>query len=75
MGLVAGHEIEIYGSHGFAADDLPPLLDLIAEGSLDPSVLVERQVSLEEGVQVLMDMDKGSPLGISVITRFRSSHL
>jgi alcohol dehydrogenase len=75
MGLVAGHEIEIYGSHGFAADDLPRLLDLIAEGSIDPSVLVERQVSLEEGAQVLMDMDQGSPLGITVITRFRSSHL
>mgnify|MGYP000722382301 CR=1 FL=1 len=28
MGLVAAHEIEIYGSHGFASDDLPHLLDI-----------------------------------------------
>lgn len=75
MGLVAAHEIEIYGSHGFAADDLPRLLDMVAKGSIDPSVLVEREVSLGEGAQALMDMDNGSPLGLTVITRFRNSHL
>ena len=75
MGLVAAHEIEIYGSHGFAADDLPRLLDMVANGSINPSVLVEQEVSLEEGAKALMDMDKGSPLGITVITRFRNSHL
>ena len=75
MGLVAAHEIEIVGSHGFDADDLPQLLDMVANQALDPAVLVERQVSLEQGAAALMDMDHGSPLGVTVITQFRSAHL
>ena len=75
MGLVAAHEIEIVGSHGFSADDLPHLLELVGQRSIKPSVLVEREVSLEEGAAALMDMDSGSPLGVTVITRFRNSHL
>lgn len=75
MGLVAGHELEIFGSHGFAAVDLPKLLDLVDQGYIDPSLLVEREVSLEDGTKELMDMDNGSPLGITVITRFQESRL
>jgi len=75
MGLVAAHEIEIYGSHGFSAEDLPHLLELVGRGSINPSDLIEREVSLEEGAATLMEMDNGSPLGVTVITRFRNSHL
>jgi len=67
MGLVAAREIEIIGSHGFAANDLPDLLRLVADGRLDPGRLVERRVSLEEGAQALQDMDSKSPLGMTVI--------
>jgi alcohol dehydrogenase len=72
MGMVAGKELELVGSHGFAADDLPELLQLVASGVLDPSKLVERQVSLQEGAQAIQDMDHGSPLGITMVTQFRS---
>jgi len=67
MGLVAGRELEIIGSHGFAADDLPDLLQLVANGKLDPGRLVGQIVSLEEGAQALQDMDNGSPLGMTII--------
>jgi len=70
MGLVAGWEIEIYGSHGFSSDDLPGLLDMVAQGGLDPGRLVEREVTLAEGAQAIQDMDKGSPLGITMVTKF-----
>ena len=70
MALVAGRELELVGSHGFAADDLPTLLDMVATGSLDPLQLVEQCVSLEEGAQILMDMDHTSPLGMTMITKF-----
>ena len=73
MGLVAGRELELVGSHGFASDDLPILMDLIAAGRLDPLQLVERYVSLEEGAQILMDMDHTSPLGIAMITNFNAN--
>jgi alcohol dehydrogenase len=73
MGLVAGRELELVGSHGFAAVDLPVLLDMVTTGKLDPLQLVERSVSLQEGAQVLMDMDKKSPLGMTMITDFGAS--
>ena len=70
MGWVAGREIEIVGSHGFAADDLPHLLGLVASNKLDPARLVERCVSLEEGIRTLQNMDNASPIGMTVITDF-----
>lgn len=70
MGLVAGRELELIGSHGFAARDLPDLLGMVADGRLRPMLLVEQCVTLEEGAQTLMDMDKFSPLGMTVITDF-----
>ena len=70
MGFVAGREIEIVGSHGFDACDLPLLLHLISEGRLDVKKLIEKETSLEEGVTTLMNMDKTSPLGMVMITKF-----
>ena len=70
MGAVAGKELEIIGSHGFAASDLPNLLNFVRSGKLQVRKLVENEVSLREGVEALMAMDKYSPLGITVITRF-----
>ncbi|KAL7541864.1 hypothetical protein ACHAXR_011862 [Thalassiosira sp. AJA248-18] len=70
MGMVAGKELEIVGSHGCAAADMPGLLELVQSGRLDPKKLVEREVSLEEGVKALMDMDHGSPIGMVMITQF-----
>ena len=40
MARVAGREIEIIGSHGLAASDMPAILDLVTSGKLDPSLLV-----------------------------------
>jgi len=70
MDLVAGREIEIVGSHGFCATDLPHLLEMVATRRLDPSQLIEREVTLEEGAQAIQDMDRGSPLGIIMVTKF-----
>lgn len=71
MARVAGREIEIIGSHGMAASDMPAILALVEEGKLDPTALVERECSLEEGAKAIEDMDKASPLGMTVVTRFR----
>jgi alcohol dehydrogenase len=75
MGLVVGKELHLIGSHGFDAKDLPDLLALVATNSkiMDPSKLVERHVSLEEGCKALQDMDHTSPLGIVMITSFGST--
>jgi alcohol dehydrogenase len=73
MAIVAGRELELVGSHGFAATDLPTLLDMVSTGKLDPLPLVERCVSLQEGAQILMDMDRTSPLGMIMITNFTTT--
>jgi alcohol dehydrogenase len=83
MNVVAGRELELVGSHGFDAQDLPDLLQLISSSSsnkpqqmatttttMDPCQLVEQEVSLEEGCRILENMDKQSPLGIVMITNF-----
>jgi alcohol dehydrogenase len=70
MDLVAAREIEIVGSHGFAATDLPDLLELVASGKLDPALLIEREVTLEEGAKAIEAMDTRSPLGITMVTKF-----
>ena len=70
MARVAGRELEIVGSHGLAASDMPAILSLVAAGKLDPSRLVERECSLEEGAQAIEDMDGASPLGMTIVTRF-----
>ena len=68
MGLIAGREIEIFGSHGCAAEDMPDILNLVASGRLNPKALVEREVGLAEGAKAIMDMDNGSPIGITMVT-------
>jgi alcohol dehydrogenase len=71
MSRVAGKEITIVGSHGFDANVLPDLLDLVASNpALDPCQLVHAEVSLEEGCRALEAMDRESPLGIVMITDF-----
>jgi len=52
------------------AIDMPEVLSLVVEGRLDPKKLVEREVTLNEGAAALEDMDKGSPIGITMITKF-----
>ncbi|KAL7513405.1 hypothetical protein ACHAXN_010452 [Cyclotella atomus] len=80
MARVAGRELTIIGSHGFSSvnDDrevsaLDHILDLVKQGKLQPNLLVDREVSLKEGVQELMNMNKSSPIGMVMITTFRDS--
>jgi threonine dehydrogenase-like Zn-dependent dehydrogenase len=55
---VIGKELEIYGSHGMAAADYPPLLALVADRTLRPDRLVGRVVGLEEAGAALAAMSE-----------------
>ena len=39
MDVVVAHELEIYGSHGMAAADYPPMLALVADGTASAGVV------------------------------------
>ena len=71
MARVIAWELDLLGSHGMAARDYPEMLALVASGALDPSLLVKREVGLEEGAIALADLDKQGTGGITIINAAR----
>jgi len=68
MDLVVGHELSIHGSHGMAARDYPPMLDLVGSGALRPEQLVSRVIGLDEAPAALSALDgPAAGSGITVI--------
>jgi len=64
---VIAWELEVLGSHGMAAGDYPAMLDMIADGRLDPSRLVGEVVDLDGAAHALEAMDRpGVSAGITV---------
>lgn len=70
MDKVIGNELEIYGSHGIQAYRYPALIDMILTGKLHPELLVQRTISLEESLDVLVNMNSFNTNGVTVITKF-----
>jgi len=56
-GLVVAHELRVAGSHGMAAVDYAPMLDLVADGRLDPAALVARVIGFDDLAAALAAMD------------------
>ena len=69
MARVAGWELEIFGSHGLASHDLPAILDLVASRRLQPDASIQRRVTLQEGCDAIVAMDRSSPLGVTMVTK------
>jgi len=70
--LVIARELEIYGSHGMAAADYPEMLAMVADGRLNPRLLVGDVIALEDAGRALTAMDSPFPTrsGITVaVTR------
>ncbi len=70
MGWVMFNELELIGSHGMQAHAYAPMLAMIVSGKLRPGQLISRQVSLEEGIDVLQSMGGAPPTGVVVIDSF-----
>lgn len=60
MDLVVARELEIYGSHGMAAREYPPMLALVADGTLRPDLLVGEVIGLAEAGDALVAMDRSA---------------
>jgi D-arabinose 1-dehydrogenase-like Zn-dependent alcohol dehydrogenase len=67
MDLVVGRELEVLGSHGMPAVDYPALLELVANGSLDPERLVSRRIGLDEAGVALAAVDDTTQTGITLV--------
>lgn len=73
MGRVIACELDLLGSHGMAALDYPQMLAMVETGILRPDLLVERTLSLPDGIKVLKTMSDSSAAtvgGISIIDPF-----
>lgn len=58
MDRVLSWELTIHGSHGMAAHEYPPMLELITSGALDPLRLVGRGGGLDEAGAAFAAMDR-----------------
>lgn len=67
MSAVIANELEIVGSHGMQAHQYPPMLEMIAQGKINPTLLLGKVVTLQEGVKELMDMNSFKNVGVTVI--------
>jgi alcohol dehydrogenase len=67
MARVIGWELEILGSHGMAAVDYPKMLQMIAEGKLNPERFIKRSITLEEAITALPEMATAIQDGITII--------
>jgi alcohol dehydrogenase len=67
MARVIAWELDLLGSHGMAARDYPEMLALVANGVLNPSLLVKSEVDLQVGAQALADLNNQQHGGITII--------
>jgi len=71
MDLVIGRELEILGSHGMQAHKYPEMLEMIRDGRLAPQKLIGKIISLDESPGELVNMNRFSGSGVTVIDSFR----
>ena len=67
MARVIAWELDLLGSHGMAAADYPPMMELIRSGALQPQRLVERTIGLEEAAALLPDFDRATVAGMTIV--------
>ena len=67
MDRVIGWELDLLGSHGMAAVDYPGMMALIEQGLLQPQLLIERTIGLEEAAVLLPSFDTATVAGMTMI--------
>ena len=67
MSAVISNELEIMGSHGMQAHLYPAMMDMIVSGKIQPEKLLGKIVSLNEGINELMNMNSFRGTGVTVI--------
>ncbi|TCC20660.1 zinc-dependent alcohol dehydrogenase family protein [Kribbella sindirgiensis] len=68
VGRLIGQELTWLGSHGMPAHAYPEMLDLVANGNLNPQQLITRTITLEETPAALAALTTATPAGVTVIT-------
>ena len=64
---VIAWELDLLGSHGMAATDYPGMLALIESGALQPQLLIERTIGLEQAAELLPGYDRAVVVGMTMV--------
>ena len=67
MARTIAYELDLLGSHGMAAVDYAQMLQLISTGKLNPQQLITKKVKLEEGPELLKNLDKNPSTGVVIL--------
>jgi alcohol dehydrogenase len=67
ISTAVARELELLGSHGMPATDYPTMLQRIADGELDPSLLVRHTIGLAEAAAALPQLPDTQVDGITII--------
>lgn len=68
MDLMVSQELSVHGSHGMPAHQYPDLLALVADGTLDPALVVGRVIGLDGVPEALIAMSgPGQGVGMTVV--------
>jgi len=70
MDMVLASELEIVGSHGMQAHRYPEMLAMIKAGKLHLDQLIGSTISLEESLDMLVNLDRFAGKGVTVINEF-----
>ncbi len=70
MGVVVSREIDFRGSCGMSPKNYPAIFNMIRSGVVTPKTLIDREMSLVEGADLLTRMDQFPGTGVAVITSF-----
>lgn len=70
MSKVIAHELEILGSHGMQAHRYDVMFAMMKSDKLAPSRLIGKEISLEQSIDALVNMDKFEVAGVTVVTKF-----
>ncbi|WP_309131018.1 zinc-binding dehydrogenase [Brevibacterium sp.] len=67
MPRVIALELSVLGSHGMAATEYPPMLDLVVQGRLRPQDLVTNVIRLEDAPEALRALGENRQTGMTII--------
>ena len=70
MGVVVSREIDIRGSRWMSPKNYPTIFYMIRSGVVASKTLIDRELALEEGTDLLKSMDHFPETGVAVLTSF-----
>ena len=73
MARIIAYELEILGSHGMQAHRYDAMLAMVQSGKLTPERLVGKKITLSQSIEALVNMDRFTSVGATVITDFAAT--